>query len=260
APFLVYMPLTSPHTPLSVNEEWKGKSGISLYADFVMETDAVVGRVLDALDDCGVAERTMVVFTSDNGCAPYIDVAGMEKQGHFASGPLRGYKSDVWEGGHRVPFIIRWPGQVPAATDCGQLVHQADLMATLAEVLGVTLPEDAGEDSFSLLPLMKGGAEPVREHAVSCSARGLPGVRQGPWKLIPGPGSGGWTKGGTEQPLQLYNLAEDLGETRNLAAAEPERVARMKALMEDLIRRGRSTPGPPRKNDVEVRRYPRPAR
>ena len=109
-PFLLYLPFTSPHTPLSVNEEWKGKSGLGLYADFVMETDAVVGRVLDALEKSGTAENTLVVFTSDNGCAPYIGVTDLEKQGHYPSGPLRGYKADAWEGGHRVPFIVRWRG------------------------------------------------------------------------------------------------------------------------------------------------------
>ena len=254
-PFFVYMPLTSPHTPLSVNEEWKGKSGISLYADFVMETDAVVGRVLDALEKSGEADKTLVIFTSDNGCAPYIGVSAMEKKGHYASGPLRGYKSDVWEGGHRVPFIVRWPGKVKPETKCSQLVHQADLMATFAAILGTKLPDNLAEDSFSLLPLLRGEDKPVRKHAVSCSMRGVPGLRKGEWKLILGPGSGGWTRGSADQPVQLYNLAEDLGEKQNLAAEQPERVAQMKNLMEKIITNGRSTPGAPQKNDVRVRRY-----
>ena len=256
-PFLIYLSLTSPHTPLSVNDPWKGKSGLNPYADFVMETDAVVGRVLEALEESGAAGNTLVVFTSDNGCAHYIGAEELESKGHYPSGPLRGYKSDAWEGGHRVPFIVRWPGVVKPGSVCDQLVHQADLMATLAGILGTELPANAGEDSFSLMSLLKGGSEPVRDHAVSASIRGVPALRLGQWKYIPAPGSGGWSKGeDPSQPIQVYDLANDIGETRNLAAQEPERVGRMQALLENLIVRGRSTPGPGQKNDVKVRRHP----
>ena len=255
-PFLLYMPLTSPHTPLSVNDEWKGKSGLNLYADFVMETDAVVGRVLDALRESEVEQDTLVVFTSDNGCAPYIGVGDLEKQGHFPSGPLRGYKADVWEGGHRVPFIVRWPGVVEADSVCNQLVHQADLLATFAEILGEQVPADAGEDSFSLLPLLHGRDTSVRETSVSCSIRGIPSIRKGDWKYIPAPGSAGWGKGGDQsQPHQLYNLANDLEEANNLASDQPERVVQLQTLLETLITNGRSTPGENQNNDVKVRRH-----
>lgn len=259
-PFLVYMPLTSPHTPLAVNPEWKDKSHLNLFADFVMETDAVVGRVLDALEKSGATDNTLVVFTADNGCAPYIGVEDLEKKGHYPSGPLRGYKADAWEGGHRVPFIVRWPGVAQAGSVCSQLVYQADLIRTFADVFGVELPDTAGEDSFSLLPLLKGEDKPIRENAVSASINGVPAVRSGAWKYIPAPGSGGWGKGGDQsQPVQLYNLAEDLGESKNLAAAMPEKVAEMKALLEKLITDGRSTPGAAQKNDVQVVRYPKAA-
>jgi len=253
--FLLYMPLTAPHTPLSVNEPYKGKSGLGLYADFVMETDAIVGQVLGAIEKGGIAESTLVIFTSDNGCAPYIGVNELEEKGHFPSGPLRGYKSDVWEGGHRVPFVVRWPGVVKPGTDCDQLVHQADIMATIADIFDKKLPANAAQDSYSLLPLLHGEDKTIREHAVSCSARGVPSLRQGTWKLILASGSGGWSKGGDGQPIQLYNLAEDLGETKNLAAQQPERVAEMRALLEKVITAGRSTPGQPQPNDVKVRRY-----
>ncbi len=144
--------MTSPHTPLAVNAEWKGRSQLnSDYADLVMETDAVVGRVLDALDAAGVTDKTLVLFTSDNGCASYIGVRELERQGHFPSGPFRDYKASVYEGGHRVPFVVRWPGVTRAGSVCHQLVQQADIMATLAAIPGVSLPENAGEDSFSLL-------------------------------------------------------------------------------------------------------------
>jgi arylsulfatase A-like enzyme len=260
-PFLLYMSLTSPHTPIAPTPAWKGKSGLGAYGDFVMQTDAVIGQVLDALEKSGAAGNTLVVFTSGNGCAPYIGVQGMEAKGHFPSGPLRGYKADVWEGGHRMPFIVRWPGVVNPGSMCGQLVQQADLMATFADVIGTKLPDNVGEDSFSILPLLKGQDKPVRENAVNCSIEGVPAIRQGSWKLILAPGSGGWSKGGAaQQPVQLYNLAEDLGETKNLAAEQPERVADMKALLEKLITQGRSTPGAPQKNDVNVIRYPKGAR
>lgn len=256
-PFLLYLPLTSPHTPLSVNKPWKGKSGLNLYADFVMETDAIVGRVLDALVKNNAVQNTLVIFTSDNGCAPYIGVSDLERQGHFPSGPLRGYKADAWEGGHRVPFIVRWPGVVEAGSVNGQLVHQADLLATLAEVLEEKLPEDAGEDSFSLLPLLRGGKQAVRRTSISCSIRGVPSLRQEGWKYIAAPGSGGWGKGGDQsQPVQLYDLEDDLGETKNLAAAKPEQLKQLQAELERLIGRGRSTPGANQQNDVRVRRYP----
>jgi arylsulfatase A len=259
-PFLLYMPLTSPHTPLAVNEPWKGKSGLdNACADLIMETDAVVGDVLATLDAAGAAGNTLVVFSSDNGFAAYVGAKDLEARGHHPSGPLRGYKSDAWEGGHRVPFIVRWPGVVQPGSVCHQLVHQADLMATCAEVLGTTLPDHAGEDSVSLLPLLKGGTAPVREHAVSCSARGVPAVRIGSWKYIAGPGPGGRSEGdGAEQSVQLYDLAADIGEQDNLAGAEPGRIAAMQQLLERLITAGRSTPGAPQTNDIEVGRYPRP--
>ncbi len=246
-PFLLYLPLTSPHTPLAVNDAWKGKSGLGLaYPDLVMETDSVVGRVLDAIRQSGVSGNTLIFFVSDNGCAPYIGAKELEAQGHFPSGPLRGYKGDVWEGGHRVPYIVRWPGVVKPGSVCGRLVHEADIMATIAGILDARLPDTAAEDSFSLLPLLEGKDEPIRQHAVSCAARGVAGLRQGPWKLI------------FEQDpvaktdVQLYNLDDDLGETRNLAAEKPELVAEMKSLMQRIIADGRSTPGPVQKNDVEV--------
>ena len=251
-PFFLYMPLTSPHTPLSVNEEWKGRSRLNLYADFVMETDAVVGQVLSAIEDNGVADNTLVVFTSDNGCAPYIGLSDLEAMGHYPSGPLRGAKSDVWEGGHRVPFIVRWPGHIEPGSVCNQLVHQADLMATFAAVIGTELPPHAGEDSVSLLALLEGADDPVREHAVSQSSRGLIGIRQGSWKLIFGPGSGGWGKGRDSQPAQLYNLADDLAETNNLYAARPEKVQELTELMDRIVSTGRSTPGPEQRNDQPV--------
>lgn len=135
------------------------------------------------------------------------------------------------------------------------MIHQADLLATFAEILDQEIPDNAGEDSFSLFGLLQGEDSPVRIHAVSCSGKGLPGIRSGNWKLILGPGSGGWAKGSEDEPIQLYNLAEDIGETQNLAAQQPERVTDMKAVLDSYIQFGRSTPGPAQKNDVPVVRY-----
>jgi arylsulfatase A-like enzyme len=248
-PFFLYLPLTAPHTPLAVTEEWKGQSQLGVYADFVMQTDAVVGRILAAIDEHHAADNTLVFFTSDNGCAPYIGVPEMERNGHFPSGPLRGYKSDVWEGGHRVPFLVRWPTVVKGGSVCGQLVLQADILATCAEILAAELPANAAEDSFSLLPLLRGSEQPVRQSAIHQSSGGLPAIRRGDWKLIFGPGSGGWSKERDAQKAQLYNLAEDLGEKRNLYAEQPEIAAELTALMEQIVANGRSTPGAAQPND-----------
>ncbi|WP_205603633.1 sulfatase family protein [Cyclobacterium sp. SYSU L10401] len=271
-PFLLYLALNSPHTPLAPTEKWKGRSGMGDYADFVMQTDAAVGEVMRAIEAAGIVGETLVIFTSDNGCAPYVGtgvsadpryshdrmhaVGDLVDMGHFPSGPFRRYKSDALEGGHRVPFIVRWPKKVQPGSVSDQLVHQTDLMATLAEIIGIKLPEDAGEDSFSLLPLFEGSNKPVRENAVSTSLSGLPGLRYGNWKYIAGPGSGGWTPGESDLPVQLYNLAADPGETQNMAGQEPERVKQMEELLEKLITEGRSSPGPIQQNDVEVIRYP----
>ncbi|MBM3881365.1 MAG: arylsulfatase [Verrucomicrobia bacterium] len=252
-PFLLYLPLTTPHTPLAVNREWQGRSGLDNdAADLIMETDAAVGKVLTALHQSGAADRTLVLFTSDNGFAPYVGARELEARGHFPSGPLRGYKSDVWEGGHRVPFLVRWSKVVKPGSVCTQLVHQADLIATFADLLGVQLPAAAGEDSFSLLPLLLGQNQPTRPQAVSCAANGVPSLRQGPWKLVLAPDAQ------TGTAAHLYNLATDLGETTNLAAAQPQRVATLTALLEELIQNGRSTPGPAQTNDAPLQRFAPP--
>jgi arylsulfatase A-like enzyme len=256
-PFFLYLPLTSPHTPLAVNREWQGRSGLNTYADLVMETDAMVGRVLAALEQSGSAEHTLVIFTSDNGCAPYVGLKELAARGHFPSGPLRGYKADAWEGGHRIPFIVRWPGRVQPGTESSQLVLQTDCMATIAEILGTALPPDAAEDSVSLLPLLQGGAQAVRQFAICQSGNGLFSMRDGRWKIIFGANGGGYTNAGwfEDSPtasIQLYDLAADLGETRNLSGERPEIVARLSAILEQLVSEGRSTPGPKQANDVPV--------
>jgi arylsulfatase A-like enzyme len=246
SPFLLYFALTSPHTPIAVAPAWRGRSALNhSYADFVMQTDATVGRVLDTLAAQGVADRTLVVFTSDNGFAAYAGARELEAAGHYPSGPLRGYKASIWEGGHRVPFILRWPGVAQAGAVCGQTVGSVDLIATLAQALGVNLPPDAGEDSVSLLPLFKRGDQPVREGLVHQAAAGGLALRSGRWKLIFGDKEG-------DAP-QLFDLEHDLAEKTNLASQHPEEVARLTEQMKRYIRDGRSTPGERQVNDVPVR-------
>lgn len=253
-PFFLYLPLTAPHTPIAVTEEWRGKSGLNEYADFVMQTDATVARVLGSLEKSGAAKNTLVIFTSDNGCAYYAGAKELEEKGHFPSGPLRGYKADAWEGGHRVPFIVRWPGTVKPDTRCDALVQQTDLMATLAETLGAKLPTNAAEDSVSLMPLLKGSDKPVREYGISHSSSGLPALRKGSWKIIFGQKGGGFGGApGAAETGQLYDLATDLGENKNLWLEKPELVAELTAAMEKLVNEGRSTPGEEQSNDVPVR-------
>jgi arylsulfatase A len=259
-PFFLYVPLTSPHTPILPTPEWQGKSGLGAYGDFTMQTDAVVGKILAALDAHGLAENTLVIFTADNGCSPQADTPGLEKQGHFASAYLRGYKADIWEGGHRVPFLARWPGRIAAAATSAQVLCHTDLLATCAELLDTKLPATAGEDSESFLPALRGAPRaPRREAVVHHSIEGKFSIREGPWKLILAPGSGGWGKPGDSAAraaglpeVQLYDLDRDLPESRNLAAANLAVVARLTALLERYVAEGRSTPGPRQSNDAPI--------
>ncbi len=258
-PFFAYVPLASPHTPIVPTPEFEGKSGINAYADFTMQVDADMGKILAALEEQGVAENTLVVFTSDNGCSPQANFPELLAAGHHPSHIFRGHKADAYEGGHRVPFLVRWPAKVKAGSVADALVGQIDLLATMADLLGKPLPSDAGEDSFSFLPVLLGEAPGPRSSIVSQSVNGSFAIRDGQWKLLLCPGSGGWSfpRPGTDDTagmpeFQLYDLATDPGEKTNLVGQHPDRVAKMKAMMEEAIARGRTTPGEALKNDVEV--------
>lgn len=259
-PFFVYLPLASPHTPIVPSPEWRGKSGISPYADFVMQTDHSVGQLLDALDTNGLAENTLVIFTSDNGCSPAANVKELESKGHHPSAQYRGYKADIWEGGHRVPFICRWPGKVKAGSASAQLVCLTDLMATCAELTGAKVPEDAGEDSVSILSALLGkDTNPQRASVVHHSINGLFALRQGNWKLELCPGSGGWCEprdpAALKQglpPTQLYDFGTSTDEQKNLQAERPEVIAKLTGELEKVVADGRSTPGAKQANDVPV--------
>jgi arylsulfatase A len=265
SPFFLYLPLNSPHTPIVPAMEWLGRSGLNEYADFVMQTDAAVGQILAALDRTGAATNTLVIFTSDNGCSPSAKFEELAAKGHQPSGPWRGTKADIFEGGHRVPFFVRWPGRVQAGATSDQIICLGDLMATCAEILGAKLPDDAGEDSVSFLPALLGTDRlPLRDALVQHSINGSFAIRQGRWKLALCPDSGGWSapKPGTAAAnglprVQLYDLVEDPGEQQNLQARHPEVVARLTQLLEKYIAEGRSTPGMRLTNDVPVKRWQR---
>ncbi|MBA4192316.1 MAG: arylsulfatase [Planctomycetaceae bacterium] len=271
-PFFLYLPLTSPHYPVVPSAAFKGKSKVGDYGDFVMQTDAVVGTLLDALKRIGAAENTLVIFTSDNGPEITGEVNPgaydrLKEFGHASMGPLRGTKRDAWEGGHRVPFIARWPGKVEPGTTSAETVCHVDLMATLADVLNVKLPADAGVDSVSVLPALVGEKRqaPLREATVHHSAQGKFAIRKGDWVLICAPTGDDNGKKGEPAWLQkdrgyephteageLYDLAADPTQKRNRCASEPAKVKELAALLERYVTEGRSTPGPKQKNDVDV--------
>ncbi len=245
-PFLLYLPLAAPHTPWMPTAEFRGKSGADYYGDFVAQVDASVGRVLRALDEAKVGEHTLVIFTSDNG-AHWLPT-DIEKWGHRANGALRGQKADIYEGGHRVPFIARWPGKVKPGTTSDALLCLTDLFATVSAILGEPLPADAAEDSVSFLPALLGAAAnaPGREAIVHHSNDGTFAIRQGPWKLAFALGSHGFSEPRTVEPTpggpqgQLFNLDDDPAEERNLWLEKPDVVARLTALLERYQAGGRS--------------------
>jgi arylsulfatase A len=262
-PFFIYLPLNSPHTPLSPTKEWKGKSGLNDYADFVMQTDAVVGQVLAALEKNGLADNTLVIFTSDNGCSPEADYPFLAEHAHDPSAERRGHKADIFDGGHRVPLIVRWPRRVAAATHSEAFVCLGDFMATCADLLGDKLPDNAGEDSISFLPLLQGKAGAVsRDTLVLHSINGSFGIRQGQWKLELCPDSGGWSfpRPGRDQTdgrprFQLFDLAKDPAEKTNVIADHPDVVKRLGKILRGYVVEGRSTPGAPQLN-TPVKAWP----
>jgi arylsulfatase A len=243
-PLMLYLAYTAPHTPWLPSPEFAGKSGAGMYGDFVMMVDAQIGHVLAALDKADMTGNTLLIFTSDNG--PVWYPADVARLGHDAAGGLRGMKADAWEGGHRMPFIVRWPGRVKAGTVTDQTICFTDLLATFADICGVKLPAGAGPDSFSFLPVLEGRqpeGKPVRGPVVmQAGSSSAMMIRSGDWKFIHHLGSGGFSKPKTIQPEpggpkgQLYNLRDDLAETNNLYLKHPEIVARLEAEMQRIVK------------------------
>jgi arylsulfatase A-like enzyme len=256
-PFFLYVPLGSPHTPIVPSEDWQGKSPLGSYGDFVMETDHVVGEISKALEKNGFAENTLLVFTSDNGCSKAAGIAKLKEQGHLVSAHLRGSKADIWDGGHRVPFIVRWPkGGVQAGSTCAQLICHTDLFATAAAIAGAKAPVGAAEDSVSFLPALSGDKiVSTRTGVIHHSVSGHFAYRRDNWKLVLASGSAGWTAPARvkDGPVaQLYDMNADIGETKNLYLEKPELAKSLLAALERDVTSGRSTEGAPSKNDVPV--------
>lgn len=244
-PFFLYFPLTAPHTPWVPKEPYVGKSKAGLYGDFVAQVDDTLGRILKTLDETGIAENTLLVFTSDNGA----DWKPGDKAAfaHRANASWRGEKADVWEGGHRVPFLAKWPGMIPAGSVSTQLGCLTDFMATAAAITGQQLPANAGEDSYNLLPAFTGVAKkPIRDAVIHHSMEGIFSVREGDWKLELCLGSGGFSEPKFEAPKpggpegQLYNLAKDPAEADNVWSKHPEIVRRLTALLDRYKKQGHS--------------------
>jgi len=256
-PFFVYMPLSAPHTPILPLDEFKGKSGLdNPYGDFVLMVDWVVGEIMKTLEEKGIAENTLLVFTSDNGCSPQADFDQLATKGHDPSYIFRGHKADIFEGGHRVPYVVRWPLKVqPGKSD--QLVCTTDLFATVADVLHLTVNDNQAEDSYSFAPALKinSNAE-VRTSIVHHSINGSFAYRKGDWKVIFCPDSGGWSNPKPNSPeaqnlpeVQLYNLSNDIGEENNLQNQNLELVEQYRNELSKIINDGRSTAGEIQKND-----------
>jgi arylsulfatase A len=245
-PFFLYFAWTSPHAPIVPTQVWQGHTEAGGYGDFVAQSDHHAGQVLRALAEAGLAENTIVIFTSDNGPERYA-YERVRDRGHRSSGPLRGVKRDLWEGGHRVPFVVRWPGVTEAGAVSDSLMSQIDLMATLAEIVGHRLPTGASEDSHSQLALWRGG-ESARESLVYNTEEGHFAIREGRWVLIDTARGGTWPSplwfdraaGYVDDPYPaaLYDLDRDLGQRKNLYAEKPELVADLQALLERIRARG----------------------
>ena len=247
-PFFLYFPLTGPHEPWVPTEEFRGKTQAGPYGDFVKQMDATLGQIMKALDDGGHSDNTLLIFASDNGADWLPEEIRFFK--HKANGEWRGEKGDIWEGGHRIPFIASWPGKIKPATTSAETLCLTDLIATVAPIVGAKLPNDAAEDSFNFLPILLGEkpALPIRDSVIYHSFRGSFGIRQGPWVLSPDLGSRGFSRPAEVLPVpggpegQLYNLDDDPGQTKNLWLAQPDQVRRLLDSLVKAKKNGRTRP------------------
>ena len=253
-PFFLFHSAQAVHLPSFPADQFKGKTKAGPHGDFIFELDWIVGELMKTLDELHLADNTLVMFSSDNGPEVPTVVAMRKDHGHDGSHPWRGMKRDNWEGGHRVPMIARWPGKIKAGSTTDQTMCLTDIMATCAAIAGQKIPDDAAEDSFDMLPVLLGeqGEQPIRDYTLHQTISLDLAIRQGDWKYLDHQGSGGnrYDRGPLQQfalpnaapdaPGQLYNLADDPGETKNLYEKHPEVVKRLKALLEKTKSTGRS--------------------
>lgn len=263
-PFFLYLPLPAPHTPIVPVPPFKDASGINPYADFVMQVDHHMGQLFASLKEAGIDDNTIVFFTSDNGCSPQGNFDVLKKHGHDPSGGYRGHKADIYEGGHRVPFIVRWPSKIKANQKTHALTCLTDFYSTMRDITGQPVDDHGGEDSFSLVPAFEGKPQTKRTTLISHSIGGSFSIRQGDWKLCLSAGSGGWSSPREPEakkkqlpPLQLYNLKADQAEQNNLQKKHPERVNSFLNLLQKEVSQGRCTPGNPVPNDRDVKFLPK---
>ena len=258
-PFFLYHSMQAVHLPSFAADRFKGKTSAGPHGDFIFEMDYVVGELLKTLDRLGVADNTLVMFASDNGPEVPTILDMRKTYRHDGARPWRGVKRDQWEGGHRTPFIVRWPSKVKAGSISDQLTSLTDVMATCAEIVGATLPQNVAEDSYSMLPVLLGtqGDKPVRRHLLQQTMSFAMSIRDGKWKYLDHKGSGGnnYNRGGAwgmqqyalkdtdpDAPGQLYDLESDPGETTNLYSKHPEIVKKLDAQLEEFKSSGRSAP------------------
>ncbi|MEP3478263.1 MAG: arylsulfatase [Fuerstiella sp.] len=262
-PFFLYLPLPAPHTPIVPVAPFKDASGMNPYADFVMQVDHHMGELMAALKENGVDDNTIVFFTSDNGCSPEGNFKALAKHDHDPSAGYRGHKADIYEGGHRVPLIARWPAGIQGGQTTQAVACLTDFYATLRDITGQPVDAHGGEDSFSWVPAFQGQEKTERSSLVSHSIGGSFSIREGKWKLCLSGGSGGWSAPREPEAkkknlplMQLFDLQADRSETTNLLEQHPEQVDALLKLLSEEVQNGRCTPGEPVSNDREVKFLP----
>lgn len=261
-PFFLYFPLTAPHTPILPPKEFQGKSGLNPYADFVLYVDDIVGRIMAEVEKNGIENNTIIIFTTDNGCSPMADIPELKAKGHSPNSIYRGHKADVFDGGHRIPFIVKWPKEVKQGSVCNRPISLTSFMATCADINGITLPQNAAEDSHSIYSDLKGkktSSEIIIQHSID----GYFTIRSGRWKLCACPHSGGWSYPTPNRasadlpPMQLFDMETNPTEdsSKNLYYEHPEIVKELTAELEKAVNNGATRKGVIGKNDVEVNIY-----